>query len=79
LKAYICSEGVVADAGKRNEPIETVLMDDLNISKKDIGRSLSYFYKTPFEAYDETVLTPGELLAGLKVPFMRANAWVRAG
>ena len=65
-----------ADARQRKEPIEQVLLKDLKLSKEDIGKSLSYYYKVPFEAYNEQIMIPGEHLAGLKVPFMRKNAWV---
>jgi len=66
----------IADARKRREPVEAVLMSDLNISKQDIGKSLSQFYKVPFVAYDANTPIPSELLAGLKIPFMRNYAWV---
>jgi len=66
----------IADARKRKEPIESVLMGDLKISKKDLGKSLGDFYKVPFVEYKDNVPIPGELLAGLKVPFMRNNIWV---
>ncbi len=66
----------IADARKRKEPIESVLMGDLKISKKDLGKSLSDFYKVPFVEYKDNVPIPGELLVGLKVPFMRNNVWV---
>lgn len=66
----------IADARKRKEPIESVLMGDLKISKKDLGKSLGDFYKVPFVEYKDNVPIPGELLSGLKVPFMRNNVWV---
>lgn len=66
----------IADARKRKEPIESVLMRDLKISKKDLGKSLGDFYKVPFVEYKDNVPIPGELLSGLKVPFMRNNVWV---
>lgn len=64
------------DARQRKEPIEMVLIHDLKIPKEDIGKSLSNFYKVPFEAYNEQTLIPGELMANLRVPFMRKNVWV---
>jgi len=66
----------IADARKRKEPIESVLMGDLKISKNDLGKSLGDFYKVPFVEYKDNVPIPGELLSGLKVPFMRNNVWV---
>ncbi len=66
----------IADARKRREPVEAVLMSNLKVSKPDIGKSLSQFYKVPFVTYDANTPIPSELLAGLKVPFMRNYAWV---
>jgi type II secretory ATPase GspE/PulE/Tfp pilus assembly ATPase PilB-like protein len=66
----------IAEARKRGEPIETVLMWDLKVSKQDVGKSLSEFYKAPFITYDVNMSVPGKLLAGLKVAFMRNYAWV---
>jgi len=66
----------IADARQRKEPIENVLINELKISKKDIGQSLSKFYKVPFVEFNKNAPIPGELLAGLKIPFMRKNTWV---
>ncbi len=65
-----------ANARKRKESIENILMSELKVSKNDIGKSLSKFYKVPFVDYNKNMAIPGELLAGLKVPFMRNNVWV---
>ena len=66
----------ITESRRRREPVEGVLMSDLNILKQDIGKSLSEFYKVPFVSYDEHTPIPGELLAGLKVAFLRNYAWV---
>ena len=66
----------IAEARQRKEPVENVLMSDLKISKKEIGKSFSKFYGVPFVEYNEKIAIPGELLAGLKIPFMRSNVWV---
>jgi len=80
LKNHILTEKelemAIVDARRRREPVEAVLMSDLKISKHDIGKSLSQFYKVPFAEYNANTPVPGELLAGLKVPFMRNYAWV---
>jgi type II secretory ATPase GspE/PulE/Tfp pilus assembly ATPase PilB-like protein len=64
------------DARNRKLPIEFVLLQDLKISKKVIGQSLSKYFKVPFIEYNPRFPIPGELIAGLKVPFMRNNVWV---
>lgn len=64
------------DARNRKLPIEFVLLQDLKVSKKVIGQSLSKYFKVPFIEYNPRFPIPGELIASLKVPFMRNNVWV---
>ena len=66
----------VSDARQRKVDVEELLIGELKISKKDIGRSYSKYYHIPFVAFNQNVPIPGELLIGLKVPFMRQNYWV---
>ncbi len=66
----------ITDARARKESIESVLLSDLKIAKKDLGASLSKYYNTPFVEFNKSVPIPGELLAKVKVAFMKANAWV---
>jgi type II secretory ATPase GspE/PulE/Tfp pilus assembly ATPase PilB-like protein len=66
----------IADSRKRKEPIETILIKEYQIPKSELGKSLSKFYKVPFLEYSQNFPIPGELMAGLKVPFMRNNLWV---
>ena len=63
-------------ARKMKKSIESILMNDFNVSKQDIGRSLSDFYKTRFIPFDEGMVIPGQLLRGLKPGFLRYNAFV---
>jgi len=66
----------ISDSRKTKVPVEKVLMTDFQISKKDIGKSLSKFYNLPFVEYNSNLPTPRDLLAGLNVPFMRNYVWV---
>lgn len=66
----------LADARQRKESIETLLIREYKVPKVEMGESLSRFFKVPFVSFSNTAPIPGELLAGLKVPFMRTNVWV---
>ncbi|MFH0994318.1 MAG: GspE/PulE family protein [Pseudomonadota bacterium] len=66
----------ILDARRSNEPIESVLHNQLKIPKQTIGRSLSQFFEVPFIEYDPDTPVPDELLSRAKVPFMRRNVWV---
>ncbi|MDY0313231.1 MAG: ATPase, T2SS/T4P/T4SS family [Desulfobacterales bacterium] len=69
-------ERAIGDARKRREPIETVLMTDFKVPKEEIGKALSKFYQTAFVPYNKNAPIPGELLARVKVPFMKSNCFV---
>ncbi len=66
----------IADARERKTPIENVLISELKVSKHDVLNSLSKFYNVPFVEYNQNLPIPSDLLAGLKVPFLRNNVWV---
>ena len=66
----------IAEAKKRKQAEADVLVDVYKVSKSDVGKSLSRFYGVPFVQYKASMAIPGELLSGLKIPFMRNNYWV---
>ena len=66
----------IGDARKAKESVESLLIKEYKIAKQDIGKSLSKFYNVPFVEFNRTVPIPGDLLANLKVPFLRKNNWV---
>ena len=69
----------IADARQTRKDVESILLQTYKISKKEIGKALSQYYRTPFVEYSETLPIPGELLTGLKVSFMKRNYWVPIG
>lgn len=66
----------IGEARTKKEHIESVLLDVVKIPKNEMGKSLSQFYKVPFEEYNKNAPIPSDLLANLKVPFMKNNVWV---
>jgi len=82
---YLLEEGLLTPkeldraigmARKQKEPVEEVLLREIKIEKKALGQSLSSFYRVPFVEYAANAPVPGEILAGLKIPFMKKNVWV---
>ncbi|MBE9580603.1 MAG: GspE/PulE family protein [Proteobacteria bacterium] len=69
----------ILDARQTRKDVESILLQTYKISKKEIGKALSQYYRTPFVEYSETLPIPGELLTGLKVSFMKRNYWVPIG
>jgi len=82
---YLISNNIITDkdlekamavARKLQKGVEQVLISDFQVSKEDIGRSLSDYYKTRFVSYDERMVIPGEILKGLRHTFLRHNMFV---
>jgi len=63
-------------ARKTKHSVENVLINDYNVSKDDIGRSLSIFYNTRFIPYDERMVIPGQMLKGLRPTYLKNNLFV---
>jgi len=66
----------IASSREKKIPITNILINEFKIAHKDIAEALSRYYDLPLIQYSETLPIPGELLRGLKVGFMRNNAWV---
>ncbi len=79
----IVSENDLTEAMSRartaKKSVESVLMSDFDVSKDDIGRSLSNHFQTRFIPYDDRLPIPGELLKNLKVSFLKSNVFVPVG
>jgi type II secretory ATPase GspE/PulE/Tfp pilus assembly ATPase PilB-like protein len=68
-------KNAVSDAAKSKHSVESILIKNFNIPKKDIGKSLSNYYNVPFVEFNQNTAIPGDLLTNLRVPFMRNNVW----
>ncbi len=66
----------IAQARSKKTPIEQILINEYKIPKDDVGESLGRYYDIPYIPFKKDMPIPGDLLAGLKVPFLKANRWV---
>ncbi len=69
-------EQAIANARKVKKQVESVLMKDFQVSKDDIAKSLSAYFKTRFIPFDDKMVIPGEILKGLRPSFLKHNAFV---
>ncbi len=72
-------EKAIIQARQKNVSIESILISDFNIAKKDLLASLSQFYDIEPVEFTQNIPIPGQLIAGLKVPFLRTHFWVPLG
>src|SRR5437899_1154810 len=66
----------VAEARRQQTDVETMLVTKYRIRKEDIGVALSMFYKCQFVEFSDKRIVPPELLANVKVDYLRKNFWV---
>jgi type II secretory ATPase GspE/PulE/Tfp pilus assembly ATPase PilB-like protein len=69
----------IATARKTRKAVEAVLINNLQVSKEDIGKSLSAYYKTKFIPFEDKMVIPGDLLKGLRPSFLKSNVFVPVG
>ncbi len=69
-------EKAIVQARMRHLPIESVLISNFKIAKKDLLASLGRFYNLETVEFSQTIPIPGDLIAGIKVSFLRNNCWV---
>ncbi|MFH1076445.1 MAG: GspE/PulE family protein [Pseudomonadota bacterium] len=66
----------IDEARKLDTDIESILIKNYKIYRQDIGKSLSNYYKIPFEQYNDRSPIPSDLLSDMKASFLRSNNWV---
>jgi type II secretory ATPase GspE/PulE/Tfp pilus assembly ATPase PilB-like protein/GAF domain-containing protein len=83
--SYLIQNGIIteeeltqstAKARKCQMELESVLIIDLKIQRKDLGKSLESFYQLPHFSYSDTLILPSEIMSGLNQSFLRKNFWI---
>jgi type II secretory ATPase GspE/PulE/Tfp pilus assembly ATPase PilB-like protein len=66
----------VSDARTKQVDVESLLMEKYKIAPKDLGQSLSQFYKCAYVEYDGRTIIDPELLKNLNVDYLKKNFWI---
>jgi len=66
----------VAEARDRRREIEALLIEKYRIGKRDLGESLSLFYKCPFIEFEERIFIPPNLVKNISYKYLSANLWI---
>ncbi len=83
--SYLINNGIITDQelndaiarSRRSQvDIETILLDELKVPRKDLGKSLELFYQAPYLGYDDSMVLPSTVLEGLNLNFLAKNFWV---
>ena len=65
----------ISKARSENIDIENIFLNEMKLSREDIGKSLENFYNVPYQMYDGSNL-PDSIFSGLNKNFLRRNNWV---
>ena len=68
--------GAIGKARRNQMDIETILLDELKVTRKDLGKSLEQFYKVPYLGYSSSIVLPNSVFEGLNLSFLSKNFWV---
>ena len=66
----------IGKARKDAKDTEKVLVDDFDISRKELGRALAGFYGVKFEDLTTTIYNPIEYIKGKNIDFFLRGLWV---
>jgi type II secretory ATPase GspE/PulE/Tfp pilus assembly ATPase PilB-like protein/GAF domain-containing protein len=66
----------ITKARNSQRNIEEIFLDELKLKRKDIGRSLEAYYKTPYSGFNSAEVLPETVFAGLNKNYLAKNNWV---
>jgi len=69
-------DATIKEAREKQKEIESLLMEKYKTPRKEIGKSLSLFYKCPFLEFDERVFIPPDLVKNISLNYLKANYWI---
>ncbi len=61
---------------KDGKNLERVLIDDFDLSRKELGKALAQFYEVKFEDLTTTIYNPIEYIKGKNIDFFLRGLWV---
>jgi type II secretory ATPase GspE/PulE/Tfp pilus assembly ATPase PilB-like protein len=66
----------VARADEEKKELDSVLFDDFDVSRKQLGLALAEFYGVKFEDLTSTIYNPIEFIKGKNIDFFLRGLWV---
>ncbi|MFO8032787.1 MAG: ATPase, T2SS/T4P/T4SS family, partial [Desulfohalobiaceae bacterium] len=63
-------------ASQEGVSVASILINDLQLSAQEVGRSLELYYQVPFHEFDPRLSPPLELLKNLNLSYLKKSLWV---
>jgi type II secretory ATPase GspE/PulE/Tfp pilus assembly ATPase PilB-like protein/GAF domain-containing protein len=82
---YLVESGIISQdelnnatskARKNQIDIETVLLGDLKLRRKDLGKALELYYSLPYQGFNDSIVLPQSNFSGLNKNYLSKNHWV---
>ena len=66
----------ISKARKNRIDVETVLLSDLKLKRKDLGKSLELYYSLSYQGFNDSIVLPQSNFSGLNKTYLAKNHWV---
>jgi hypothetical protein len=66
-------------ARRKHLHLETILVDEFQVSVPELGAALAAYFNVPYEAFRSDRLRPGDLLRNMSREFCETNQWLPVG
>jgi type II secretory ATPase GspE/PulE/Tfp pilus assembly ATPase PilB-like protein len=66
----------IAEARRKGTDVETILIDEYRVPKKEVGQALSTFFGCPFVEFDDRAVVDPTLIKGINFDYLKANNWL---
>ena len=82
---YLVESGIISQeelndatskARENQIDIETVLLGDLKLKRKDLGKALELYYSLPYQGFNDSIVLPQTNFSGLNKNYLAKNHWV---
>ena len=82
---YLVESGIITQeelnnatskARENQMDIETVLLGDLKLKRKDLGKALELYYSLPYQGFNDSIVLPQSNFSGLNKNYLSKNHWV---
>ncbi|GJL78390.1 MAG: hypothetical protein NPINA01_13790 [Nitrospinaceae bacterium] len=82
---YLVDNGIITQeelnkgiykAREAQADIEDIMLGEWKLKRKDVGKSLEIFYEIPYSGYNDSIVLPQHVLAGLNKNYLAKNGWV---
>ena len=69
-------DAAIAESRRKGIDVETVLIDEYRVPKKEVGQALSTFFNCSFVEFDDRAAIDPSLIKGINFDYLKANSWI---